>query len=80
MKLRGSTEKKVTKDKSGETLSRRSSTDALLVYWNLDNKINKQDSRVLYIFILNKKNWTFAYKFTIKTYVFEQISFKVFTH
>ena len=47
MKLLGSTESKITKDKNGENVD-------LLVHCNLVNNDYQQDSRILYTFVPNK--------------------------
>ena len=48
MKLRGSTEDEIAKDKNCEV------TGVVLVHCNIVNKDYQQDSRVLYTFIPNK--------------------------
>ena len=50
MKLLGSTENKITKDKTGQNVLDLKSTE----YCNIVNKDYLQDSRVLYIFVPNK--------------------------
>ena len=63
MKLFGSTESKITKDKNGQNMSHLEITKVLIVHYNIVNKnfcksISKndyqQDSRVLYTFASNK--------------------------
>ena len=54
MKLFRSTENKITKDKNGEDVSHLEITEVLLVYCNIVNNDYQQDSRLLYIFALNK--------------------------
>ena len=54
MKLPGSTESKIIKDKNGENVPHLEITEVLLVHCNMVNNDYKQDSRVLYTFLPNK--------------------------
>ena len=54
MKLLGSTESKITKDKNGENVSHLEIIEFLLVHCNLVNNDYQQDSRILYTFVPNK--------------------------
>ena len=54
MKLLGSTEKKITRDKNGENVLHIEITEVLLVHCNITNNGYQQDSRVLYMFVPNK--------------------------
>ena len=54
MKLLGSTENKITKDKNGENVPHREITEVVLVHCNIVNNDYQQDSRVLYTFVPNK--------------------------
>ena len=54
MKLLGSTETKITKDKNGENVPHLQITEVVLVHCNIVNNDYQQDSRVLYTFVLNK--------------------------
>ena len=54
MKLLGSTENKITKDKNGENAPHLEITKVVLVHSNIFNKDYKQDSRALYNFVPNK--------------------------
>ena len=54
MKLFGSTENKITKDKNGENVPHLEITEVLLVHCNIVTDDYQQDSRVLYMFIPNK--------------------------
>ena len=54
MKLLGSTENKITKDKNGENVPHLEITEVVLVHLNLFNNDYQQDSRVLYTFVPNK--------------------------
>ena len=54
MKLLGSIENKITKDKNGESVPHLEITEVVLVYCNMVNNDYQQDSRVLYIFVPNK--------------------------
>ena len=55
MKLLGSTESKITKDKNGKYLSYLEITEAVLVHCNLVNDDYQQDSRMLNTFVPNKQ-------------------------
>ena len=54
MKLLGSTESKITKDKYGENGSHSDIVELVLVHCNLVNNDYLQDSRILYTFVPNK--------------------------
>ena len=54
LKLLGSTENKITKDKNGENVPRLEVVELLLVHRNLVNNDYQQDSRILYAFVPNK--------------------------
>ena len=54
MKLLGSTENKITKDKNGENVPHLEITEVVLVHCNMVDNDYKQNSRVLYTFVLNK--------------------------
>ena len=54
MKLLGSTESKITKDKSGEIVPHLEVAELVLVHCNLVNNDYQQDSRILYTFVPNK--------------------------
>ena len=54
MKLLGSTENKITKDKDGENVPHLEITEVILVHCNIANNDYQQDSRVLYTFVSNK--------------------------
>ena len=54
MKLLGSTENKITKDKNGENVPHLEITELILVHCNIVNNDYQQDSRVLYTFVPNK--------------------------
>ena len=54
MKLLGSTENKITKDKNGENVLHIEIKEVLLVHCNIANNGYQQDSRVLYMFVPNK--------------------------
>ena len=54
MKLVGSTESKVTKDKNGENVPHLEVVELALVHCNLLNNDYQQDSRILYTFVPNK--------------------------
>ena len=54
MKLLGSTNNKITKDKNGENVPHLEITEVVLVHCNMVNNDYQQDSRVLYTFVPNK--------------------------
>ena len=54
MKLLGSTENKITKDKNGENVPHLEITEVVLVHCNIVNNDYQQDSEVLYTFVPNK--------------------------
>ena len=54
MKLLGSTESKITKDKNGENVPHLEIVELVLVRCNLVNNDYQQDSRILYTFVPNK--------------------------
>ena len=54
MKLLGSTESKITKDKNGENVPRLEDVELVLVHCSLVNNDYQQDSRILYTFVSNK--------------------------
>ena len=54
MKLLGSTENKITKDKNGENVPHLEITEVVLVHCDIVNNNYQQDSGVLYTFVPNK--------------------------
>ena len=54
MKLFGSTESRITKDKNGKIVAHLEITEVVLVYCNIINNNYQHDSRVLYTFVPNK--------------------------
>ena len=54
MKLLGSTESKITKDKNGENVPHLEIVELVLVHCSLVNNNYQQDSRILYTFVSNK--------------------------
>ena len=54
MKLLGSAENKINKDKNGENVSHLEIVELVLVHWNLVNNDYQQDSRILFTFVPNK--------------------------
>ena len=54
MKLLGSTENKIAKDKNGEYVLHLEVTEVVLVHCNIVNNDYRQDLRVLYSFVPNK--------------------------
>ena len=54
MKLLGSTESKITKDKNGKNVSHLEIIELVLVHCNLVNNYYQQDSRILDTFVPKK--------------------------
>ena len=54
MKLLGSNESKITKDKNRENIPNLEITEVVLVHCNIVNNDQQQDSRVLFTFIPDK--------------------------
>ena len=54
MKLLGSTENKITKEKNEENVPHLETTEVVLVHCDIVNNDYQQDSRVLYTFVPNK--------------------------
>ena len=54
MKILGSTENKITKDKNGENVPHLEITEVVLVHCNIVNNDYQQDSRVLHTFLPKK--------------------------
>ena len=54
MKLLGSTESKITKDKNGESFPHLEIAELVLIHCNLVNNNYQQNSRILYTFVPNK--------------------------
>ena len=54
MKLLGSTENKITKNKNGDSVPQLEITEVVLVHCNIVNNDCQQDSTVLYTFVPNK--------------------------
>ena len=54
MKLLGSNENKIAKDKNGENVPHLEITEVVLVHCNMVNNDYQHDSRVLYTFVPNK--------------------------
>ena len=54
MKLLGSTESKITKEKNGENVPHLEIVELVLVHCNLVNNDYQQDSRILHTFVPNK--------------------------
>ena len=54
MKLLGSTENKIIKDKNGENVPHLETTEVVLVHCDIFNNDYQQDSRVLYRLVPNK--------------------------
>ena len=70
MKLLGSTESKVTKDKNGENFPHLEIVELVLIHCNLVNNNYQQNSRILYTFVPNKP---FGSLLEISPYFFKNI-------
>ena len=69
MKLLGSTESKITKDKNGENAPHLEITEVVLDQCNIVNNDYQQDSKVLYTFVPNKLFGSLL-EISQKTYIF----------
>ena len=69
MKLLGSTESKITKDKNGENAPHFEITEVVLDQCNIVNNDYQQDSKVLYTFVPNKLFGSLL-EISQKTYIF----------
>ena len=69
MKLLGSTESKISKDKNGEDVSRLEIADLVLIHCNIVNNNYQQNSRISYTFVPNKPFGNF----TPKQYLFRNM-------
>ena len=54
MKLLGSSESKIIRDKNGENVTHLEITEVVLVHCNIVNNDYQRDSKVLYTFVSNK--------------------------
>ena len=54
MKLHGSTEKKISKNKNGESIPHLEIIEVVLVHCNITNNDYQRNLRVWYTFVLNK--------------------------
>ena len=54
MKLLGSTESKITREKYGENVPHLEIVELVLIHCNIVNNVYQQDSRILYTFVPNK--------------------------
>ena len=54
MKLLGSNESKITKDKNGENVPHLEIVELVLIHYNLVNNNYQKNPRILYIFVPNK--------------------------
>ena len=73
MKLLGSTESKITKDKNGESVPHLDVFELVLIHCNLVNNDYQQDSRILFTFVPNKSFGSLLENFTDKSRFFENI-------
>ena len=73
MKLLGSTESKITKDKNGEDVPNLEIVELVLVHCNLVSNDYQQDSRMLYTFVPNRPFGSLIRSDTHKPYLFKNI-------
>ena len=77
MKLLGSTENEITKDKNGENVPNIKITEVVLVQCDIVNNDYQQDSRVLYTFVPKKTFWQLIRSFFNKSYLFKNIELRI---
>ena len=77
MKLLGSNEHKITKDKNGTKVPHLEITEEVLVHCNIVNNDYEQNSRILYTFVTNKPFWWSARNFSNKSYLFRNIQLSI---
>ena len=77
MKLLGSTENKINKDKNNENVPHYDITEVVLVHCDIVNNEYQQDSRVLYTFVPNKP---FIRNFSDKSYFLKNIQPRIPRH
>ena len=70
MKLLGSAESKITKDKNGENVPRLEVVELVLVHGNLVNNDYQQDSRILYAFLYANKTFRSLLEISPTNHVF----------
>ena len=75
IKLLGSTENKITKDKNGENVPDLEITEVVLIHCNIVNNDYQQDARVLYTLVPNKNR-----NFSHKSYLSKNIQLKTSNH
>ena len=73
MKLLGSTENKINKDKNGKNAAHLEMTEVIFFHCNVVNKGYQQNPRVFYTFVPNKLFRKLLEIFTNKFYIFEDI-------
>ena len=79
MKLIGSTEGNITKDKNGENVPHLEITEVVLVHFNIVNIDYQQDSRVLYTFVPNKPFGSLL-EISLTNHIFSNLSIKISSH
>ena len=72
MKLFGSTETKITKDKNGENAPDLEIVELVLIHCNIVNNNYQQNCRILYTFVPNK---VFVSKYSKQKFHLQIISF-----
>ena len=76
MKLLGSTENKITKDKNGENVPHLEITEVVLVHCDIVNNDYQQDSQVSYTFVPNKPFGSLL-EISPATYLFKNIQLRI---
>ena len=75
MKLLGSLENKIIKDKNGENVLHLEIIEVVLVHYNIVNNGYQEDSKVLYTFVPNKPFGSLL-GISYLSYLFKNISFE----
>ena len=73
MKLLGSTESKITKNKNGENVLHLENVELVLIHCNLANNNYRQNSGIFNTFVPNKAFGSLFGSFTSKPYLFKNI-------
>ena len=71
IKLLGSTQNKITKDKNGEIVPHLKIIEVILVYYSIVNTDYQQDSRFLNTFVSNNL-WAYCYNFYQQILAFQK--------
>ena len=80
MKLIGSSESKIIRDKNGENIPHLEIREVILLLSNIVNNDYQQDSRILYTFVPNKPFGSFIRNFNNKWYFSKNIYLRISRH